>query len=76
MHSDREGFLVAEWWAKTLKNNSNDDSIFISLRWKITLLKKGEWNTQNTLYSLRKGFQVVYLLDCMNIQDPWTICKE
>ena len=54
---------------------SNDDSIFISLRWKITLLKQGEWNSQNTLYSLHKGFQVVYLLDWMNIQDPWTICQ-
>ena len=55
--------------------------LIISLRWShIVKTKKAlraEWNSRNTLYSLRKGFQVVYLFDCMKTREPWTTnCKE
>ena len=32
---------------------------------KTTRCMRAEWNSQNILYSLRKGFQVVYLFDCI-----------
>ena len=32
---------------------------------KTTRSLRAEWNSRNTLYRLRKGFQVVYLFDCM-----------
>ena len=63
--SDREGSLIAEWRA----NNFERRRLFkiILLRWRITLLKqrgqRAEWNSRNILYSLRNGFQVVYLFD-------------
>ena len=34
-----------------------------------------EWNSRNNLFSLRKGFHVVYLFDCMKTQEQWTICQ-
>ena len=32
---------------------------------KTTRSLRAEWNSRNALYSLRKGFQVVYLFDCI-----------
>ena len=36
---------------------------------------RAEWNNQNTLFSLRKGFQVVYLFDSMKTRELWTNCQ-
>ena len=63
--------LLAEWRAKTFKNNSNNDGVFYYfIKMKDYIVKtrrslRAEWNIRNTLYSLRKRFQVVYLFDCM-----------
>ena len=42
---------------------------------KTTRSMRAEWNSQNILYSLRKGFQFVYLFDCIKTQQPWTNCQ-
>ena len=50
---------------------SNDDGVlndFIKMKdyvVKTTRSLRAEWNSRNTLYRLRKGFQVVCLFDCM-----------
>ena len=61
---------------------SNDDGVFnyfINMKdyiVKTTRSLRDEWNSRNTLYSLRKGSQVVYLFDCMKTREPWTTnCK-
>ena len=61
---------------------SNDDGVFnyfIKTKDyidKTTRSLQDEWNSRNTLYSLRKGSQVVYLFDCMKTREPWTTnCK-
>ena len=41
---------------------------------KTTRSLLAEWNSWNLLYSLRNGFQVVYLFDCMKTREPWTNC--
>ena len=82
--TDKKGSLVAEWRAKTLNNKFGMTTSFliISLRWRITLLKQrgrcelSEIAETLSVYSLRKGFQVVYLFDCMKTREPWTICQE
>ena len=40
---------------------------------KTTRSLRDEWNSRNTLYSLHKGSQVVYLFDCMKTREPWTM---
>ena len=44
---------------------SNDDGFFKLFYWDEALhsVKTTEWNSRNILYSLRNGFQVVYLFD-------------
>ena len=42
---------------------------------KTTSSLRAEWNSLNTVYSLCKGFQVVYLFDCMKTREPWTNCQ-
>ena len=61
---------------------SNDDGVFnyfIKMKdyvVKTTRSLRDEWNSRNTLYSLRKGSQFVYLFDCMKTREPWTTnCK-
>ena len=61
---------------------SNDDGVFnyfIKMKdyvVKTTRSLRDEWNSRNTLYSLRKVSQVVYLFDCMKTRKPWTTnCK-
>ena len=61
---------------------SIDDSVFnYFIKMKDYIVKttrslQDEWNSRNTLYSLRKGSQVVYLFDCMKTREPWTTnCK-
>ena len=61
---------------------SNDDGVFnYFIKMKDYIVKttrslQDEWNSRNTLYSLRKGSQVVYLFDCMKTREPWTTnCK-
>ena len=81
---DREGSLIAKKRAKTYKNNFERRRLFklLLLRWRITLLKQwvlcelSEIAELNVLYSLRNGFQVVCLLDCMKTREPWTNCQE
>ena len=57
---------------------SNGDSVFnYFIKMKDYIVKttrslRDEWNSRNTLYSLRKGYQVVYLFDCMKPREPWT----
>ena len=43
---------------------------------KTTRSLRAEWNSRNIPYSLRNGFQVVYLFDCMKTREPWTHCQE
>ena len=43
---------------------------------KTTRSLRAAWNSRNTLYSLRKGFQVVYLFECMKTREPCTICQR
>ena len=61
---------------------SNDDGVFnYFIKMKDYIVKttrslRDEWNSRNTLYSLHKGSQVVYLFDCMKTREPWTTnCK-
>ena len=52
--------------------------LFISLRWKITLLKqRGLCELSEIAEILSNSFQVVHLslLDCMKTQEPWTNCQ-
>ena len=42
---------------------------------KTTRSRRAEWNSRNILYSLRKGFKVVYLFDCTKTREPWTNCQ-
>ena len=78
--SDREGSLIAEWRAKTYQNTAFL-ILFISSRWRITLLKQWglcELSEIAEIISIvikRNGFQVVYLFDCMKSREPW-IAKE
>ena len=78
--SDREGSLIAEWRAKTYQNTAFL-ILFISSRWRITLLKQWglcELSEIAEIISIvikRNGFQVVYLFDCMKSREPWTNCQ-
>ena len=53
-----------------------DDSVFnyfIKMKDYPTRSLRAGWNSRNTPYSLRKGFQVVYLFDCTKTrEEPWT----
>ena len=56
-------------WNTTVLSQSN--CINFSCKYnvvKTTRSLRAAWNSRNTLYSLRKGFQVVYLFECMICQ--------
>ena len=63
-------------WNTTALSQSN----WINFSCKYNVVKttrslRATWNSRNTLFSLRKGFQVVYLFECMKTREPCTICQ-
>ena len=73
--SDREGSFIAEWRARIISSEDSVFNYFIKIKdyiVKTTRSLLAEWNSRNIFYSLRKGFQVVYLFDCMKTREPWT----